>query len=256
MADRVTVTVQRPRLTISLPGAGSSSGGEGGAVDSVDGRTGAVSLSDRYQPLDAELTAIAGLTSAADRLPYFTGLGAAALAPFSAFGRTLVDDADAAAARQTLGLGAGALDTGWTYQSLGGDVSDIGGSLVASGLGFTPAADTTYLVEAFLIFQSSSTGTGFQWTFSEPGGASWSAQNIQVPTTFNAQVVRNGTLDSAVAGNQVSSTAVRYLALGTAVIRMGASPSGNGVRVLFNTEVPASSVTLLAGSFIRYRAIP
>lgn len=64
-------------------------------------------LDTLYQPLDADLTAIAGLTSAANKIPYFTGSGTAAVADFTAAGRALVDDASAAAQCTTLGVGTG-----------------------------------------------------------------------------------------------------------------------------------------------------
>lgn len=61
-----------------------------------------VAATSNKQPLDADLTAIAALTSAADKMPYATGAQAWAMTDLTAAGRALLDDVDAAAQRTTL----------------------------------------------------------------------------------------------------------------------------------------------------------
>ncbi|CDO34991.1 hypothetical protein [Novosphingobium sp. KN65.2] len=70
---------------------------------------------------DAALKTIAdsGLTPAADKLPYFSTASAAALATLTSFGRSLIDDADASAARTTLELGSAATSNTSAFDAAG-----------------------------------------------------------------------------------------------------------------------------------------
>lgn len=77
------------------------------------------------QAFNSNLSAISGLTSAADKLPYFTGSGTASVADFSSFGRSLVDDADASAARTTLGLGSIATQAANNVSITGGSIDNV-----------------------------------------------------------------------------------------------------------------------------------
>jgi hypothetical protein len=75
------------------------------------------------QDLDATLTAMAGVTTAADTLLYFTGVDTAASASITAYGRSLIDDADAATARTTLGLGTMATQAASAVAITGGTIA-------------------------------------------------------------------------------------------------------------------------------------
>lgn len=73
----------------------------------------------------APLSYIASLTAASGKLAYFDSATSAALTTLTAFGRSLLDDADAAAGRTTLGLGSMATQAHTSVNIDGGTIDGI-----------------------------------------------------------------------------------------------------------------------------------
>ena len=84
-----------------------------GASDAGTARTNlGLAIGSNVQAYDAGLQSISGLTTSADQTVYTTASDTYATTSLTSFGRSLIDDADAATARTTLGLGTLATQSG------------------------------------------------------------------------------------------------------------------------------------------------
>lgn len=165
------------------------------------------------QAYSANLTALGGVTSAADKVPYYTGSGTAAVADFTAAGRTLVAAINAAAQRSALGLVIGT-----DVQQQSANLSAIAGlASAANQLGYFTGSGTAALTgltvagralldDADAAAQRTTLGLGTIATLAAPSGT--------VVGTTDTQTLTNKTLTAPVISS-ISNTGTLTLPTST-----------------------------------------
>lgn len=108
-----------------------------------DTSTSAVLTTIGAQPLDATLTALAGVTTAADKMIYATASDTFSTTTVTAAARGLLDDADTATMLTTLGAAASGHNHSGTYQPADATLTALAGvTTAADKLIYATAADT------------------------------------------------------------------------------------------------------------------
>lgn len=146
----------------------------------------------------------------------------------------------------------------WTYLRLANDFTTTSATAVdVTGLGFAPAANERYEFVGRLMVRTATATVGPRPGIAWPTGLSDGVAFIQQTSSATANVFANGNISAAVLApvGGLPTTTGSWPALIEGQAMVGASPSGN-IRVQLASETAGTTVTMKAGSFLKYRTVP
>lgn len=152
--------------------------------------------------------------------------------------------------------GGGGADP-WTYIKLASDFPTSSATAVdITGLAFTPSANTQYEFEAHLLCRTATATVGPRPGVAWPTGGTDGVASIYVPSSVSAEVQQHGNINAAVLGpvGGLPNTTQSYGAKVMGTFIAGASPSGT-VKLQLASETAGTTVTVKAGSFLKYRTV-
>jgi hypothetical protein len=123
-----------------------------------------------------------------------------------------------------------------------------------TGLGFAPTQNTRYMIEAVLFLRTATATVNPRPGFAWPTNVTDGVMSIDTAQSATAQLTTRGnsaaSLQAAVGGLPNTTQSWPAFVYGAAVV--GASPVGN-LRVQVASETAGTTVTVKAGSYLRYR---
>ena len=145
----------------------------------------------------------------------------------------------------------------WTVLRLASDFPTTSATAVnVTGLAFTPLANTTYEFSGIFLTRTATATVGPRPGCAWPTGCTDGVASVQQSSSATANVFANGNIAAAVLApvGGVPNTTASWPAFLWGTFVTGASPSGT-FRVQLASETNGTTVTMKAGSSLRYRAL-
>lgn len=143
----------------------------------------------------------------------------------------------------------------WIYVILASDFTTTSATAVdVTGLAFTPAASTKYEFEAVLMTRTATTTVGPRPGLAWPTGMTDGVARIKQTSSATAELTTNGNINAALlcAVGGLPTNTLSYPANIKGIVIAGGTPSGT-VKVQLASETAGTTVTIKAGSFLKYR---